>query len=97
MLTRIVQMTFKTENIASFERIFKASSERIRATKGCRHLELYRDMNHPNVFFTYSIWETGEDLENYRASDFFHQVWSETRKLFADKPRAWSLQKHAVL
>lgn len=94
MLTRIVKMTFETENIASFERIFRASADRIRSTKGCRHLELYRDMKDPAVFFTYSLWDSEADLEAYRNSEFFAGVWGETRKLFADRPEAWSLTKY---
>ncbi len=87
-------MTFKTENIPSFERIFRDSSATIRASKGCRHLELYRDMHHPNTFFTYSLWDTEQDLENYRNSEFFREVWGRTRQLFSEKPRAWSLGKY---
>lgn len=93
MITRIVRMTFEPENIASFERIFKASSDRIRAFDGCHHVELLQDTGNPAVFFTYSIWDSESDLEAYRQSEFFRQVWGETRLLFAERPRAWSLRK----
>jgi heme-degrading monooxygenase HmoA len=94
MLTRIVQMTFKPENIPSFERIFKASSPQIRSFPGCLHLELLQDKENPCVFFTYSHWETEADLQAYRDSDFFREVWGRTRELFAEPPRAWSLNKY---
>jgi heme-degrading monooxygenase HmoA len=45
------------------------------------------------VFFTYSYWETEQDLENYRNSELFDTVWSFTKKLFNDKPEAWSVDK----
>jgi heme-degrading monooxygenase HmoA len=86
-------MTFEKENIPSFERIFRTSSERIRSFPGCRHLELLQDADNPRVFFTYSHWESEEDLQAYRESDFFREVWGQTRKLFAERPRAWSLNK----
>lgn len=85
-------MTFEPENIASFERIFSESSEHIRAFPGCLKLELLRDLNHPEVFITYSIWESESHLEAYRNSEFFRAVWARTKKLFARKPQAWSLQ-----
>ena len=96
MLTRFVQMTFKPENIASFERIFEASAPTIRAFPGCRHVELLQDTVEPEVFFTYSLWDSEEDLQSYRDSDFFKEVWSRTRQLFAARPRAWSLNKHEL-
>jgi len=86
-------MTFKPENIPSFERIFEASNERIRTFPGCMHLELLQDTDNPEVFFTYSHWESEADLQAYRESDFFQEVWGHTRKLFAERPRAWSLNK----
>jgi heme-degrading monooxygenase HmoA len=45
------------------------------------------------VFFTYSFWETEQDLENYRQSALFDEVWTFTKKLFNDKPEAWSVDK----
>jgi heme-degrading monooxygenase HmoA len=86
-------MTFKPENIHSFKRIFKASSPQIRSFPGCMHLELLQDKGNPCVFFTYSHWETEADLQAYRDSDFFREVWGRTRKLFAEPPMAWSLDK----
>lgn len=91
MVTRIVQMTFEPENIPSFERIFEANKETIRAFPGCMHLELLREGSNPGVFFTYSRWESESALEAYRNSDFFREVWGRTRLLFAEKPRAWTL------
>ena len=86
-------MTFEKENIPSFERIFQASSPRIRTFPGCTHLELLQDADNPQVFFTYSRWESEADLQAYRESDFFREVWGQTKKLFAERPRAWSLNK----
>lgn len=85
-------MTFEPENIASFERIFTESSEHIRAFPGCHKLELLRDLSNPAVFFTCSIWESEGHLEAYRNSEFFKKVWTKTKKLFAQKAQAWSLE-----
>jgi len=45
------------------------------------------------VFFTYSYWKTEEDLENFRKSDLFKNVWSKTKPFFNAKPEAWSVDK----
>ncbi|MEO9511087.1 MAG: antibiotic biosynthesis monooxygenase family protein [Flavobacteriaceae bacterium] len=93
MLIRIVKLTFKPENIPSFEGIFEASKSRILAFDGCQMVELYQDLGNPCVFFTYSFWDTETALENYRSSEFFKGVWSNTKKLFSEKPEAWSLKQ----
>ncbi|MEC8832541.1 MAG: antibiotic biosynthesis monooxygenase family protein [Bacteroidota bacterium] len=93
MLIRIVKLTFKPENIASFEQIFEASKSGILAFEGCNMVELYQDIKNSNIFFTYSFWDTESHLNNYRNSDFFQEVWGNSKKLFADKPEAWSVTK----
>ena len=93
MLIRIVKLTFKPENIASFERIFEESKNGILAFEGCTMVELYQDMADSNIFFTYSFWDSESHLNNYRKSDFFKRVWGNTKKLFVDKPEAWSVTK----
>ncbi len=90
-------MTFEPENIPSFERIFRDASGRIRAFPGCSRLELYRDMQDPDAFFTYSIWEDEAALEAYRNSEFFKEVWGQTRKLFSRPAQAWSLSKQEAI
>jgi heme-degrading monooxygenase HmoA len=67
--------------------------EKIRNVPGNRLLELYQDKNNPELFFTYSYWETEIDLENYRNSELFYDVWQFTKQLFNAKPEAWSANK----
>lgn len=93
MLIRIVKMSFHQENIPVFLDIFESSKEKIRNSHGCRLLELYNDKNDKGIFFTYSYWDTEEDLNNYRNSDFFKTVWGNTKILFNDKPQAWSVDR----
>jgi quinol monooxygenase YgiN len=93
MLVRIVKLTFKKENIASFERIFAETQQKIQNFKGCSLLELYQDINDPVIFFTYSHWENTKYLEDYRQSDLFRETWSKTKILFDAKPEAWSISK----
>jgi autoinducer 2-degrading protein len=97
MFVRIVKMSFHEENIAAFQENFESVKEKIRSAPGNRFLELYQDKNNKSIFFTYSYWETEDDLENYRKSELFATVWSFTKKLFNDKPEAWSVDKLASL
>lgn len=86
-------MSFHEENIPAFLENFEIMKENIRNSPGNRFLELYQDKNNPCIFFTYSYWETENDLENYRKSALFDEVWTFTKKLFNDKPEAWSVNK----
>ncbi|WP_299485019.1 antibiotic biosynthesis monooxygenase family protein [uncultured Allomuricauda sp.] len=93
MLIRIVKLTFKPENIPSFEQIFQKTKSGITNFKGCSKVELYQDLKNPCIFFTYSFWDNESDLEYYRKSEFFKDVWGKTKLLFAAKPEAWSVNK----
>ena len=86
-------MSFDNALIHEFLGLFESYKTRIRNFEGCTFLELYQDKDNPNIFFTYSCWNSEEDLENYRQSDLFENVWSQTKKLFNDKPLAWSVDK----
>ena len=97
MFVRIVKLSFHEEHIPAFLANFELNKNKIRNAPGNRFLELYQDKNNKNIFFTYSYWETDEDLENYRKSELYKEVWSFTKKLFNDKPEAWSVDKLASL
>ena len=92
-MIRIVKMTFEASEVENFQELFEKNREKIRGFEGCNFLELYRDKNNNNIFFTYSYWEDEQALENYRTSALFKEVWSNTKKLFADRPEAWSVDK----
>lgn len=97
MFVRIVKMSFQSEKIEEFLANFNTKKEFIRNSPGCQLLELYRDKNNSDIFFTYSYWDTEQDLENYRNSDLFKGVWAQTKVLFNDKPLAWSVDKTVSL
>ncbi len=93
MFVRIVKLSFHPENIPAFLQNFEEIKEKIRNAPGNCLLELYQDKTNPSIFFTYSYWETEDDLENYRNSALFDEVWTFTKKLFNDKTEAWSVDK----
>lgn len=97
MIIRIVKMTFVPEKVEDFLELFNSSKHLIRNFKGCSHLELLNDIKTSGVFFTYSYWESEADLNNYRNSELFENVWSKTKMLFASKPEAWSVIRHSTV
>ena len=91
MIIRIVKMVFREEEIDAFKKLFEERKSLIRNFEGCTHLELWQDKNHPNIFFTYSWWDSEEHLNNYRNSHFFDDTWTLTKQKFASRPEAWSV------
>jgi heme-degrading monooxygenase HmoA len=77
MFVRIVKLSFTKHSL--FLENFESIKERIRCAPGNRLLELYQDKENKSIFFTYSYWDTEEDLENYRNSEFFNEVWTFTK------------------
>lgn len=97
VLIRIVKMTFNPSKVEDFKSMFDQTKEKIRGFEGCSYLELYQDLKHPHIFFTYSYWENEEALERYRHSELFKAVWKQTKQGFSAKPEAWSLSREASL
>lgn len=90
-------MDFEKENIPAFLANFEEVKEKIRNFPGCAFLELYNDKNNETIYFTYSRWNKEIDLENYRNSDLFREVWSVTKPMFKAKAEAWSVDTVARL
>lgn len=90
MITRLVKLTLSSEFTDAFRTNFEEVKAAIRARKGCRYLDLLADVERPNVFFTYSIWDSEEDLRAYVESDLFKSIWTEVKPMLADKTLAWS-------
>lgn len=91
MIKRIVKLTFNQDKVDIFLKNFEKNKLKIRNFEGCHHLELWRDTYARNVFFTYSYWDNEDALNNYRHSELFKSIWSKTKILFCEKPKAWSI------
>lgn len=90
-MIRIVKMTFKPEKVDEFLDNFNTNKTLIRAFDGVQHLELLKDKSADNIYFTYSVWQSEDQLENYRNSELFRGVWAKTKPLFSKKAEAWSV------
>ena len=92
MLTRIVKMIFAPECVSDFLKVFEEKKILIANFEGCRSVQLLRDIDSPNIFFTYSQWDNSESIEKYRNSVLFIETWDTVKKYFIAKPEAWSVQ-----
>ncbi len=89
MVTRIVKMSFKPDRVEEFKQLFEQYKMQIAGAEGCISLRMLQERE-SNIFFTYSEWQGEEYLEQYRRSDLFSKVWSQTKTFFNDKPQAWT-------
>ncbi len=86
-------MTFRPETVDIFlNEVFEPSKTAIRAFPGCRHMELLRYKQAPEVLFTLSYWEDETALDHYRHSELFRTTWAKTKVLFAERAEAWSVE-----
>lgn len=85
-------MTFQSDCTEKFIHAFQLRKQAIASFEGCNGVSLLRDTQNPDVFFTYSRWDTAQDLEHYRKSVFFENTWSEVKVWFSARPEAWSLE-----
>ena len=93
MIKRIVKLSFHREHTAAFKSIFEKHRLKMLEQNICDSLELLEDINAPGIFFTISTWKSEQDLEDYRASEYFNEIWSTVKPWFNEKAEAWSLVK----
>ncbi len=97
MIIRIVRMHFREEKTEVFLKTFETVKDKILATEGCQHLELWKEAAQKSSFTTYSHWQDAESLERYRHSELFKATWAKTKVLFSAKPEAISYYPAADL
>ncbi len=93
MIVRIVKLTLKTDKLNGFLEAFESVKDQIRNFEGCLHTELLTDTENSGIIFTYSMWNTADDLERYRQSELFQSTWNAVKPMFAAKAEAWTLNK----
>ena len=90
MLVRVVQLTFKSEELDSFFEAFEVHKNKIAVFEGCRGMQLLQEIDNPCVIMTYSHWEDESALNTYRNSELFSSLWAKIKPKFSKKPLAWS-------
>jgi heme-degrading monooxygenase HmoA len=90
MIVRIVQLEIQPEFTQKFFSLYSSHKEMIKGNQGCISLQLLQSDENPNQLATLSHWESEEDLNHYRNSEFFRTLWSNVKPLFAEKAKAFS-------
>jgi len=93
MIVRIVKLTVDPLKTGEFLNHFEQVKLDIRTFPGCSKLELLEETSGSGVIFTYSYWNSENDLENYLSSQLFKTTWSRVKPLFSAPAAAWSLRK----
>ncbi len=86
-------MTFQADKCDEFQDFVTTIVDTIASFKGCHKVEILRDVNQRNIFFSYSLWDSEDDLNNYRHSEKFKEIWTKTKQMFSEKTIAWSTEK----
>lgn len=92
-IIRIVKMQFKPEHLPRFLTHFGTVKQAIRTFPGCKGLTLLQDAATTGIIFTYSKWQSAEDLEAYRQSELFRNTWVFVKTLFATPAEAWTVNE----
>jgi autoinducer 2-degrading protein len=90
MVTRIVKLTFKESHIEEFLEFFETIKHKVNEYPGCMGMQLMQQKDNKLVVFTYSQWEKEEDLNSYRDSGTFGNVWPNIKPWFDARPEAWT-------
>jgi len=94
MLVRVVKMKFEAEHLSAFLAHFETVKWEVAKFEGCKGMQLLQDIKDPCLIFTYSIWQSEQDLANYRQSELFASIWPKIKPWFAQKAEAWSLNQN---
>ena len=94
MLTRVVKLHFDAAHLDQFLAHFETVKWQVAQFPGCRGMQLLQDLENPCIVFSYSNWNSPNDLENYRTSETFIGIWSTIKPWFAEKAVAWSVDAY---
>jgi hypothetical protein len=92
---RWVQLTVDPAQHAEFLHLFKTYQSQIQNFPGCRSVELLEGPE-KGQFFTLSRWSAESDLENYRTSPLFAEIWPPVKATFSAPARAWTVRPVAI-
>jgi quinol monooxygenase YgiN len=90
MIIRIVKLTFQEEKVNDFLSFFETIKLKVNSFSGCLGMQLVQDVKNKNIIFTYSKWESEIELNHYRDSETFGEVWPTIKPWFEAKTEAWT-------
>ena len=92
MITRIVRLTVKDDaSKEAFRNIYQRRNPFKNGVKGCKAVNIMRDVMHKNIYYTVSQWDSVDDLEAYRKSDYFKETWPMVKAQLSQRAEAFSM------
>ncbi|MBI4648104.1 MAG: antibiotic biosynthesis monooxygenase [Bacteroidia bacterium] len=91
MITRIVKVSVHDSKIDDFVSFMESVRDHMLAFNGCEHWEVLNDKTNKNIFFSYSIWKSEKELEAYKYSTLYKQIWSTCKQWFTKESQAWTV------
>ncbi len=88
MIVRIVSLKCKPEDVDAFRLLLRQFMPRVLSAPGCLSLRIVGDVDKPTSFYTISAWRSVEDLDAYRNSPLFGDIWPRVRGMLRE--RAWA-------
>lgn len=92
MVVRFVSLRATPERQAELAEVVTTSAPVVRAVPGCRGLTILQDINDPLHYLTWSLWDSAADLEAYRRSAVYGQVWPRIRACLAERAHAHTFE-----
>ena len=90
MLLRLVKMEFDPARVEAFDDLFARTQTCIEAMPGCHQVLLLKGHGDKPIRTTLSWWEHEYDLQVYRKSQLFGEIWPKMKAMFSSPPVAWS-------
>ena len=91
-MLRIVKLHIKPDQTEAFTKRFMAHKAKLLKMPGCQSVTLVCDQKVKNQFVTISEWRQETDLESYRDSALFLDVWRVVKPMFAAKAQVQNLE-----
>ena len=91
MIIRVVKIPIKDASINSFIKRIPIISNEVRRVSGCIHNDIFRDKMKENIFYSYTIWNSDEDIEKYLGSQYYKDIWGDLWDYFEGTPKSWKI------
>ena len=97
MIKRIVRLTVKDAAAKeAFQEIYRSRNPYKNGVPGCREVKVMQDVNDDDVYYTVSIWDSNDDLEAYRNSDYFAKTWPMVKAQLSKRAEAFSMAETEI-
>lgn len=90
-IARVIIIKTPEEKFSDAELIWTTQcAPLMRRQKGCRLEKFMRSTDRPDLYISYSEWDSVEDIEAYRKSTEHETIQSETRAIQGSRAVVWT-------